>query len=198
MGAGAVVALGLGALALLLTARPPDGFSEVEFGPPDTWGAMAGGIAFGLGLLAVAGALVAGVVALLGRWPLRRLLLIPAAVTGVGAAIVAVTLLPRLDEGRERAECATFEVERADWTSRDPEVRLRSADVIAHCEPLAGMARADVERLLGPPPAHDTAPADLRGDLVLRYPVRDVRDPTNPRELQVVLAGDDVISANLT
>ena len=137
-------------------------------------------------------------VVLLGRQPLRRVLVIPAVITGVGAAIVAATLLPRLDEGRERAECATFEVERADWTSRDPDVRLRSADAIAYCEPLAGVARTEVERLLGPPAAQDTAPADLRGELVLRYPVRDVRDRTNPRELHVVLAGGSVISANLT
>ena len=198
LGAGALVALGLAALVLLLTAHPPDGFSEVEFGPPDTWESMAGGIASGLGLLALAGALLAGVVALLGRQPLRRLLLIPAAVVGVGAAIVAATLLPRLDEGRERAECSTFEVERADWTSRDPDVRLRSADAIAYCEPLVGVPRAEVERLLGPPAGQDTAPEDLRGELVLRYPVRDVRDRTNPRELHVVLAGGSVISANLT
>ena len=92
---------------------------------------MAGGIAFGLGLLALAGALLAGVVAVLARQSRRRLPPDPpAAITGVGAVIVAAPLLPHLGDGRERADCATFAVRRADWTSRDPDVRLRSADAI--------------------------------------------------------------------
>ena len=175
-----------------------------EFAPPERWSEVVAGVVWGLGLLAVAGALLAGAVAVLARagWirrqPARRLFLLPAVFAGTGAAIVAVALVPNLGDGRERADCATFTVRRGDWTSRDPDVRLRSAEAIGRCDALKGVTAAEVEAKLGAPRARLPAAEGSPARTVWTYPVRDRLDERHgPTELQVQLSGGQVLRAGL-
>ena len=125
---------------------------------------------WGLGLLAVAGALLAGAVAVLARagWlrrqPARRLFLLPAVFAGTGAAIVAVVLVPNLGDGRERADCATFTVRRARLDLAGPRrAAAQCRGDRAAAMPLAGDdARRTSRRQLGSPPAQDTRPPTPR------------------------------------
>ncbi|HYH88610.1 MAG TPA: hypothetical protein VEX67_05220 [Solirubrobacteraceae bacterium] len=121
----------------------------------------------------------------LRRQPARRLLLLPAVFAGIGAAIVAVVLVPKLGDGRERADCATFTIRRDDWTSQDPDVRLRSAEAIDRCDVLRGMTATEVEQRLGPPARLPPA-ADSPSREVWSYAVRDRLDEDDgPTDLWV-------------
>ena len=72
---------------------------------PDTWAEVGFGLMWTMTVVAIEGlilALVAGLVcyAAAGRWPAwRRLALVPAGTLAVAAVLIAIPLLPLLDEG---------------------------------------------------------------------------------------------------
>jgi hypothetical protein len=74
-------------------------------GHPDTWGEVAWGVAWTLGYVVLDALLVCGAIALLHwairrRWPrLKRLAMLPAGAAMAAALILALVIVPQLDEG---------------------------------------------------------------------------------------------------
>jgi len=136
-------------IAAALSAQPPD--------YPDTWNDVAGEVGFTLAALVVDMLLVSLAVALLswgatGRWPrLRGLALIPSVSLAVALVLFAIDLVPELDEGWARPDCASFAVSPAAWRSTDINDRLTVSSGVQECRVLAGKTRSQVRALLGEP-----------------------------------------------
>lgn len=153
---GVLFVLPLGAFA----AQAPDPFIENGdpcCGHPDTWGEVAAGVGWTLGSVLVDALLVCAGVALLawatrGRWPrVRRLAFVPATAVGVAAVILAVVLIPQLDEGRTPPDCDTFEFSPSGWRSTDEDARKVNAYGVAHCRLVERRTMAEVGDMLGRP-----------------------------------------------
>lgn len=166
LAAFAAVVLLLGALAgsffILLSgavsAQAPDPFiadGDPCCGHPDTWGEVATGVAWTLGLIGIDGLLIAGAVALLRwststSWPRRtRLCAIPLAGVLGGVVIFSVVLIPQLDEGRDLPGCDSFVLRQADWRSPDVDRHLATAWGIAECQTFQNASGRAVQRRLG-------------------------------------------------
>jgi hypothetical protein len=166
----AVIAVALAAAALAgfgfiflvgaISAQAPDPFipnGDPCCVHPDTWGEVATGVAWTLGYLLIDGLLIAGAVALFvwsasASWPRRkRLFSIPVAACIVGVVFFAVTLVPKLDEGRDLPDCDSFAFREADWRSSDDDRRLATAWGIAECGTFTDATRSTVVQRLGRP-----------------------------------------------
>jgi hypothetical protein len=143
-----------------IAAQAPDPFVENGdpcCGHPDTWGEVAAGFGWTLGYALVDALLICVAVALLtwatrGRWPrVRRLALVPAAGVGAAALILAVVLIPQLDEGRTPPDCDTFKFSRTGWRSTDEDEQKRNAYGVAHCDLVERRTMAEVRDMLGRP-----------------------------------------------
>lgn len=91
-----------------------------------------------------------------GMWRrvrVRRLVWIPAGTVLTAAALLAVALIPLLDDGVTAPDCDTFAFDRVAWHS---ETRWRTPALgAAHCGLLDGRTRSQVRRLLGAPAQGD-------------------------------------------
>jgi hypothetical protein len=142
-------------LAAFLSAEVPDPLGSS--GAPESWGEVAGNIAWVLAAVIAEMLLVSAAVALLawgatGRWPrLIRLALIPAGSLALALVLFAVALVPRIDEVRERPDCDTFAVSPAAWRGAGVDDQLTVSYGVEVCGALAGKTRSEVRALLGPP-----------------------------------------------
>jgi hypothetical protein len=194
--AAAVLAVALGLAALwglawitfsgLMSAQAPDPSipsGDPCCGHPDTWGEVASGVAFTLGLIVIDGLLIAAAVALYawsrsGAWPRwRRLALIPANGLLAGVVLFAVVLVPKLDEGRSVPFCQSFVFREGEWLAGG-DGRSEMVRGIAECGTFTSATRETVERRLGQPTSegprirgryisYDGLDLILRGDLVV-------------------------------
>jgi hypothetical protein len=143
-----------------ISAQAPDPLIENGdpcCGRPDTWGDVAAGVGGTLGVVLVDALLVCVGVALLvwatrGRWPrVKRLAFVPAAGVGAAAVILAVVLIPQLDEGWTPPDCDTFEFSRSGWRSTDEAAHKANAYGVAHCHLVERRTMAEVRDMLGRP-----------------------------------------------
>jgi hypothetical protein len=164
MGGGILLVAAWGALFVLLIAaissQAPDPFivdGDPCCGHPDTWGEVAGGVAWALGLVLLDALLVCLAVALLrfaatARWPrLKRVALLPGGAIVVAILAFAVAIVPQLDEAVTAPACNTFTFSGATFRSGEEHERKTVAHAIARCELLDGKTRSQVRRLLGAP-----------------------------------------------
>jgi hypothetical protein len=68
-----------------------------------------------------------------------------------GVVVFAVTLVPKLDEGRDLPDCDSFAFREADWRSSDDDRRLATAWGIAECGTFTDATRSTVVQRLGRP-----------------------------------------------
>lgn len=124
---------------------------------PTRRGEVVAGVGWTLGYVVVDGLLVCLAIGLVswaarGRWPrARRLTFIPAGGLVVAVAVLAVILVPQLDEGRARPDCATFTFSRSEFRAVEAHARQANADGIERCRLLDGKTTTEVRRLLGRP-----------------------------------------------
>ena len=151
--AGALVTLWFGSLA----AQAPDPFApsgDPCCGQPDSWGEVATACAW-----TIASALAIGVIAALAAalvswgmcWQVRvrQLMWIPAGTVLTATALLAVALIPLLDDGVTAPDCDTFAFDRVAWQS---ETSWRTPALGAsRCGLLDGRTPSQVRRLLGAP-----------------------------------------------
>lgn len=156
----ALAGVGITMLGGAISAQAPDPFiadGDPCCGHPDTWGEVATGVAWTLGLIVVDGLLLAGAVALswwsaTASWPRwSRLAFIPLGGFLVGLLVFTVILVPQLDEGRDLPDCGSFVLREADWRARDDDRHLAAAWGIARCGTFTNASRSTVERRLGKP-----------------------------------------------
>ena len=146
--------------AVAVSAQAPDPFvidGDPCCGHPDTWGEVAEGAAWALGLALLDGLLVALAVTLLfwaanRRRPRpKRLALLPGGALLATALVLAVLVVPRLDEAVTAPPCNAVAFSRAAFQSGEDHERRTMAWAVARCDLVRGRTRSQVGRLLGPP-----------------------------------------------
>lgn len=143
-----------------ISAQAPDPFvadGDPCCGHPDTWGEVAAGVAWTLGSVVLDALLVCLAITLLSwaatrrRPSLKRLALLPAGALLAGVGILAIVLIPVLDEAVRAPDCDTFAFSSAAWHSGRDHERKTLAHGIEGCGVLDGTAPSGVRRLLGKP-----------------------------------------------
>jgi hypothetical protein len=143
-----------------LSARAPDPFApdgDPCCGHPDTWSDVAWGLAWTLGFVLIDALLASIGIALLSwatrqRWPrLKRLAMLPAGALIAAVLLLALVIVPQLDEGVTPPACDTFAFSRDAWRSAPEHARFDLAYGVAHCDLVDGKTSSQVRRLLGRP-----------------------------------------------
>jgi hypothetical protein len=150
-------------LVVVISARAPDPFiasGDPCCGHPDTWSEVAWGVALALGYVLLDALLVCVAIALLGwaatrRWPrLKRLALLPGGAALAAIIVLAIVIVPQLDEGVTAPDCDTFSLSRAALRSGEDHERKTMAYGVARCDLVDGKTSSQVRRLLGKPTTH--------------------------------------------
>lgn len=130
-------------LAVGISAQAPDPFvidGDPCCGHPDTWGEVAEGAAWSLGL-ALLDALLVCVAVTLVAWAatrrrprLKRLALLPGGALLVTGLVLASLIVPRLDEGVTARPCVSLAFSRAALRSGEDHERKTMAWAVARCD----------------------------------------------------------------
>ena len=164
LGAGILLMAVWGVAFIMLVAgissQTPDPFiadGDPCCGHPDTWGEVAVGVSWALALVLLDALLVCIAAALLSwattrRWPrLKRLALLPGGAMLAAILVLAVVIVPQLDEAVTAPPCNTFAFNRATFRSGEDHERKTMAYAVARCDLVQGKTSAHVRRLLGQP-----------------------------------------------
>jgi hypothetical protein len=185
-GVGILLIAAWGVLWILLggaiSAQAPDPFvadGDPCCGHPDTWGEVAAGVAWTLGLVVVDALLVCVAITLLTwavarrRPSLKRLALLPAGALLAAVVVFAIVIVPLLDEAVTAPDCHTFAFSRTAWRSGPAHERETQAHAVARCEVVDGRTPRQVRQHLGTPASrgatHDGRSSWDYGDLVVYF-----------------------------